>query len=506
MSVPALVLKDLNKYMSEDFSLCNINLDLYYGEVHAIVGENGSGKSMIINVISGIFKRDSGYIYMDGQEIMANSVYEAKKMGIHSVFQDVALYPNLTVAENVFADKMPSKNKHFCSLDFDKLFFDCNALFKKLNIDIDPHILISRLGFAQKHLIELVKAYISDAKIILFDEPSAAFTLVEKAILFKIIKELKQKNKAIFYITHFLDEIEVIADRVTVIYQGKIIGTRNVKEVTNDEIIDLMTMTVDGKRYPKLELPLGKTVLSVKNLYFEEILSDINFDLKKGEILGVAGLVGSGRSILAKCLFGVIKPTSGAIEVNQKVVKFKDPSDAIKAGIALLPEDRLNCSVYGCLNLETNVSVSSLKRFVQNMMIDPYILAEVSSTYVEKLSIKPGNAEDLLRTYSGGNQQKMAVARWMMSRLKVYIMDEPTRGVDIASKTDIYNCIVDMVRKGASIILISSDIDEILGMCDRILVLNAGKMMCNLPRSQATKETILMHASSSAEELMSEQK
>jgi ribose transport system ATP-binding protein len=497
MNVPALELKDINKFLSEDFSLQNINLELYYGEVHALIGENGSGKSMIINVINGIFKKDSGQIIVDGQEIDVTSVYEAKKVGIHTVLQDIALYPNLSVAENIYADKMPYKNKLLHWIDMDQLFYDCKELFQKLNINIDPHVKLGNLGFAQMHLVEMVKAYISDAKIIIFDEPSEAFTQMEKEILFQLINELRSKNKAIIYITHFLDEIETIADRVTVIHQGKLIGTRNVREITFKDLIELMAMTDDGKRYPKLDVPLGKTVLSVKNLCFEQILSDINFELKKGEILGVTGLVGSGRSILAKCIFGVTRPSSGIIELNGKVVNIKEPYDAIKAGIALLPEDRRNNSVFGCLDLEDNVSISSLKRFVQHNIIDPYILTEVSNSYIEKLSIKPGNSDDLLKTYSGGNQQKMAIARWMMSRLKVYIMDEPTKGIDIASKTDIYNCMVDMVRKGASIVFISSDIDEILGICDRILVMNSGKLVCDLPRIQATKENVLMHAAKS---------
>ncbi len=497
MNVPALILKDINKTLSEDFSLEHINLDLFYGEVHALVGENGSGKSMIINVVNGIFKKDSGRIFVDGQEIHADSVYEAKKIGIHTVLQDVALYPNLTVAENIFADKMPYKNKLLHWIDFDKLISDCGKLFQKLDVGLDPKALLGGLGFAEKHLIEIIKAYISEAKIIIFDEPSETFTIHEKTILFQLIGELKQKNKAIIYITHFLDEIETIADRVSVIHQGRIIGTRNVKEITIKDIIELMVMAEGGKRYPKLDIPLGKKILSVKNISFEQVLSDISFDLKKGEILGVTGLVGSGRSVLAKCIFGVTKPSSGCIEVNGKPVNIREPYDAIKAGIALLPEDRINSSVFGCLDLENNVSVSSLTRFVQHKIIDPYILTDVISTYVEKLCIKPGNSDDILNTYSGGNQQKMVLARWMMSHLKVYIMDEPTRGVDIASKTDIYNCMVDMVRKGASIVFISSDIDEILGMCDRILVMNAGKLVCDLPRSQATKENILMYAAKS---------
>jgi len=494
MSTPALLLKDINKYMSEDFALSGINLDLYYGEVHALIGENGSGKSMIINVINGIFKMDSGHIYLEGREINVSSVYEAKKLGIHSVLQEMALYPNLTVAENVYADKMPFKNNLLHWIDFDKLFSDCRKLFSSLNISLNPADLLGSLGFAEKHLIEMAKAYISDAKIIIFDEPSSTFSAKEKEILFRIIAELKARNKAVIYITHSLDEIKRIADRVTVIYRGKVVGTRNVKEITTDGIIKMMAMPTVHKRYPKLELPLGGTILSVKDLSFGTVLSDINFELKKSEILGVTGLVGSGRSILAKCIFGVTKPTAGSIEVNGRPVTIKEPFDAIKEGIALLPEDRINSSVFGSLNLQNNVSVSSLKRFVQHMIIDSYILHDVSGTYVEKLSIKPGNADDMVDTYSGGNQQKMAVARWMMSRLKIYIMDEPTRGVDIASKTDIYNCMVDMVRKGASIVFISSDIDEIMGMCDRILVMNSGRLVCDIPKAQATKEQILMYA------------
>lgn len=497
MNVPALVLKDISKCMSEDFSLTSINLDLFYGEVHALIGENGSGKSMIINVINGIFKKDSGNIYLDGQEINLSSIAEAKKLGIHTVLQDIALYPNLTVAENIFADKMPYKNNLLHWIDYDQLMFNCVELFQKLDISMDPKALIHNLGLAQKYLVEMMKAYISDARIIFFDELSDSFSATEKEVLFKIIRELKAKNKAILYITHFLDEIETIADRVTVIHQGRIIGTRKVKEITTEEIIEIMARTKDGKRYPKLDIPPGKTVLSVKNLSFENILKDINFEVKKGEILGVTGLAGSGRSLLAKCIFGVTRPSTGIIEVNGKQVNIKEPYDAIKEGIALLPEDRINSSVFGCLDLEENVSISALKRFVQHMVIDSYILSEVSNAYVEKLSIKPGNANDLLNTYSGGNQQKMTVARWMMSRLKIYILDEPTRGVDIASKTDIYNCMVDMVRKGASIVLISSDIDEILGMCDRILVLNSGKLVCELTSSEATKETIIKHSSKS---------
>lgn len=491
MRKPALELKNISKYMDDDFSLDNVNIDLFHGEVHALMGENGSGKSLIVKIINGIVKKDSGDLFIDGKEIIPESVYIAKKSGIHSVLQDVALFPNLSVAENVFADQLPLKNNFLHSIDFNTLYHDCDTLFKSLGININPHATVNKLGSAQKHLIEMVKAYITEADIIIFDEPSAAFTVIEKEILYKVIHDLKKRGKAILYITHFFDEIEKIADRISFIHQGKLTATKEVKDISNDEIIRMISKSIPKNRYPKLEIPLGKTLLSVRNLYYKNILADISFDLKKSEIIGITGLVGSGRSILAQCLFGILTPSQGEIELDGKPVHFKNPEDAIKSGIAYLSEERIDNSIFGCLNLEENVSISALKRFVQHNVIDPYILSEVSSTYVEKLSIKPGKSGDIINTYSGGNQQKMAVARWLMSRQRIYILDEPTLGVDIASKTDLYNCMVDMVRKGASILFISSDIDEILGMCDRILVLNDGKLVYNSTRKQASKELIL---------------
>lgn len=491
----ALSLKNIVKYMGEDFSLDHINIDLEYGEVHAIMGENGSGKSLIIQIISGIHKADSGSIILEGNDIKPTSVYESKKLGIHPVLQEVALYPNLTIAENIYADNMPYRNKKIGSLDFNKLYFQCSNLFDKLGIRMDPYSLVSSLGYAQQHLVEVLKAYVSDANIILFDEPSSAFTHVEKEILYHVIKELKGKKKAIIYITHFIEELEMIADRVSIIYQGKLIETKVIKETRSNDILSVITRTRNNKRYPKLDIPMGKIILSVKNLSFGPILKDISFDIRKGEILGLTGLIGSGRTVLAKCLFGMLEASSGSIYMDNKLVQLKEPKDAIKAGIAYLPEDRINNSVFGCLNLEENLSMSSLKRFQRNYMIDGTILSHVSSQYIEKLSIKPGHGDDIVNKYSGGNQQKMAIARWIMTRQKVYILDEPTRGVDIASKTDIYNCMVDMVRKGASILFISSDIDEILGVCDRIMVINDGRLVCNSLRGELNKEKIITYAS-----------
>jgi len=260
------------------------------------------------------------------------------------------------------------------------------------------------------------------------------------------------------------------------------------------DIIRMLSVPAEKNRYPRLDIPLGKVVMSVKDLSAADILSSINFELRKSEILGITGLMGSGRSLLAQCLFGITPIKSGSIEINEQKQKISSPGDAIKNGIALLPEDRATSSIFGCLNLESNVTVSSLKRFEQHKYLHKQIMTDVTDTYIKKLSIRPGHLNDLLETYSGGNQQKAAVARWIMSRSKIYILDEPTRGIDIASKTDIYNSMLDLVSKGASIILISSDMEEILGMCDRVLVLATGRITGEFSRKEATKEAIMYKA------------
>lgn len=495
MSEPILILENINKYFNEDFSLRNIDLSVCPGEALAIMGENGSGKSSLMKIISGMWKRDSGKIIYKGSNYAASSINEAKKLGIHMVMQDIALFPNLTVAENVYTDLMP-RQKHFpYALVPMETLKNCRELFSEFGIDIDAETLLGTLGHAQRHMIQILQAYISDADVVIFDEPSSVFSPKEKDILYKIIQKMKEQNRAILYITHLLEDIHEIADRITILYQGKIVVTRDAKDITNDDIIKIMSSSSDKKRYPKLDISVGKPVLTVKNLCLDKILSNISFVLRKGQILGITGLAGSGRSMLAKCLFGINKPQSGTIEVDGRQVVFKSPADAVQAGIAYLPEDRAASTNLGCLNLENNISISSLKRFSGHGKIDSNILRQVSKTYVDKLSIKPGSLDTIICELSGGNQQKASVARWMMSRAKIYILDEPTRGVDIASKTDVYNSMVDLIRKGASIILISSDMEEILGMCDTVAVMNGGEIACEMPRQNATKEKMLYYAS-----------
>ena len=494
MKFPILKLVGITKSFDDDFTLSDINLSLFPGEVHVLIGENGSGKSTIMNIISGIVKANSGEILINNNKVSIHSIVSSKQHGILYLMQDSNYFNNLTVAENVFLDQMPFTNKFSKVIDYNKLFFKCQELFNTLNIFIDVREKVSKLGLAERHLIEFARASISDAKIAIFDEPSAALTKVERDILFSIIQSLKEKGVGIFYISHRLDEIKLIGDRVTIISNGHIVETRDLSSMENDDIIKIMTGAIYKKKYPKLHVPFGPVVFSVKNLYSPTMLNNISFDLRKNEIIGITGLMGSGRTRLAHCIFGATKPTAGTISIDEKPVVFNSPSDAIAHGIAFVPEDRAADSIFEYLDVVSNVTVSSLKRFTRFGKLHTLMVGGLAKDYIKKLNINPGFSYDLLTSYSGGNQQKVVLAKWMMSRSKIFILDEPTRGIDVVSKIDIYNSMNDLVTKGASIIFISSDIDEILGMCDRILVLSHGRIVCELSSLEATKEKILHYA------------
>jgi ribose transport system ATP-binding protein len=486
-------LKGITKIFSKEFTLENINLNLYPGEVHIITGENGSGKTAVMKIICGIEKQDSGSVFINNREISLNSIYEAKKEGILYIMQDTNLYYNLSVAENIFFDKL-SGFKNLLGINYAHLFFDCQRLFDELQIKIDIFSNVQKLGLAQKQLIELAKAYVSNAKIIIFDEPSSAFTDSETEILFFIINYLKSKGISIFYISHRLDEIVRIGDRISVLLQGRLVGTKTVAKEMKRDVIKMMTGLTFDQRYPKIKSNIGKAILEAKHLSSQNILKDINFFLRKGEILGIAGLAGSGRSYLANCLFGAINDYLGDIFIFGEKKNPKTPSDAFKSGIILLPEDRIECAVYENFDALFNLTVMSLRRFVDKSLINLEMLEDTGKGYIERFSIKPEGINHPLTHYSGGNQQKLILSRLIMTRSRIFILDEPTRGIDIASKVDIYNSMNDIISKGSSILFISSEAEELLGMCDRILVMSNGKIVADLLPGKTTKEQILYFA------------
>ncbi len=496
MGTPLIELRSVGKYFNDDFSLQDISLELVPGDVHVLIGQNGSGKTALMNLICGIFRRDEGEILLDGRVVDFGSVNESRGAGIVMQYQNAQLFDNLSVAENVFFRCIPRSGGSIGrALDRYKLHEDCESLFARLGIAISPEALVSQLGYTQRLVVSAAQTCIADAKVIIFDEPTAGMTDPEREILFKIVREVRDRGVGVFYISHKLDELREIGDRVTVLHGGRISARLPDGSVGRDELIRMMTGGTCSGRYPKLRVGFGPTVLAVEHLRSDRILQDVSFSLRKGEILGITGLMGSGRTRLANCLFGQTKPSGGGISVEGRRVAFGHPSDALRRGVALIPEDRDRNAAFHNQDIMQNISIAALERFLSLYGLDIRYMEELTEEYIDSLGILPGHSSDIMRSYSGGNQQKVVVARWFMSLCRIFIMDEPTRGIDAAARIDIYNAMNDLVTKGASIILISSDIEEMLGMCDRILVLAGGRIACELPRSEATSEKILDYAS-----------
>ena len=489
LKTPILELQNIGLNI-ENFSLSDINLDLYPGEIHVIMGENRSGKSLLMQVISGNIPPDSGEVLLNGEEIRYKNFVSAIEKDIVYIRQDADMLSNLTVAENLFFHKLPYKNKILKTIDHDKLNYMCQNLIDELNIPISIYDNISTLGLAQRQIIEFCRAYVSEAKVVILDEPFAALTQNERELLYKVVRGIKAKGAGIFYITHRLEEVFLLGDRITVIREGRIIGTKQVSESSHDEIIKMLSGYYIQTRYPKIDIKTGKTILSVRGLGFEDKLENINFDLRKGEILGITGLAGSGRSLLASCLFGVVDNVRGKILINGVETKVPNPHTAISKGIALIPENKMTDSIFSALDINDNVSVSALKRFTNAFMINTTILKQAVFDYIVRLNITQKPSDKIIE-YSGGNLQKAIFAKWIMSRAKIFILDEPTRGLDIASKIDIYNFINDLIKKNVGIIFISSDIEEILGICDRIAVLSSRTFVCNVSTKDITVERII---------------
>ena len=494
MSSELLRLENVNLQL-DSFQLSHINIDLFEHEIHVIMGENGAGKSVLMQVISGLVTPDSGSIFIKNKPVRNRMVSGEMFDDVIYIRQDATMLMQLSVAENLFFNKLPYKNRFLKSIDYDKLNFMCQQLIDELGLPVSVFDRVETLGFAQRQIIEFCRAYISEASIVILDEPSSALTQSERNLLYRIVSKIRAKGSGVFYITHCLEDVSLIGDRVTVIKNGSIIGTRIVSECPEEEIIKMLSGHYIKNRYPKIMIEQGKTILSVRDLAFADKLRNINLDLHEGEILGITGLAGSGRTLLANCLFGAVDGVEGEVFLNGAPIKLDSPYKAICSGIALIPENRLTDSIFGYLDVSNNVAVSSLKRFSSFSLINTTYLEQVVADYVEKLNI-PHTLHSSIMEYTGGNQQKAIFAKWIMSRAKIFILDEPTRGLDIASKIDIYNSINDLIKKKVGIIFISSDIEEILGVCDRVAVLANRTCVCNVPTKDITVEKIIQLSTS----------
>ncbi|WP_229078065.1 sugar ABC transporter ATP-binding protein [Enterococcus sp. 1001283B150225_161107_E12] len=488
-----LDMKDVSKNFGPVQALKNAALHLKKGEVHALMGENGAGKSTLMKILTGIHGKDTGSIVYNGAEVAFKSPKESMDAGVVIVHQELNMINHLTVAQNVFIGRESMTG--FFTND-DEINKQTQALFDRLNMDIDPKEKVGNLTVGKMQMVEIAKAISMNAKIVVFDEPTAALTDSEIKELFKIIDDLKKRQIGIVYISHRMDEIKQITDRVTVMRDGEYIGTIDTKSSTKDEIINMMVGRViyeDPKS--QSEIPDdAETVLEVKNLSIGKRVKDLNFQLKKGEILGFSGLMGAGRTEMARLIFGADTRDSGQIFIHGEKVEIQEPKDAVAHGIGYLSEDRKQYGVIVGMSVADNIVMTDLDKYVRGALIDDRAIEQESKKYIKSLQIKTPSGKQLIRNLSGGNQQKVVIAKWLEQNSDILIFDEPTRGIDVGAKSDIYELMTELTKMGKSIIMISSELTEILRMSDRVIVMCEGKKTAELAISEATQEKILHYA------------
>ena len=490
MSEVILEMKEIDKSFPGVHALDHVNFDLRKGEVHALMGENGAGKSTLMKVLTGIYSKDGGSILYEGKEVEFSNPREAQEAGIVIVHQELNMMGHLTVAQNVFIGREFMKGG---LIDDAKMNEEARKLFEKLNIQIDPSQTMSRLTVGKQQMCEIAKAISHEAKVIVFDEPTAALTDSEIEELFKIIRDLCSKGMGIVYISHRMDEIKKITDRVTVMRDGGYVGTMVTKDCTKEDIINMMIGRVIYEN-PKAKSNVcadAETVLKVEHLRAGRMVQDVSFELKKGEILGFSGLMGAGRTETARALFGADEKEGGDIYINGKKVEINSPQDAVGLGIGYLSEDRKRFGLVLGKTVAENSTLAALKEYVNGIFINKKKENEVAKKYVEFLKTKTPSVDQLLVNLSGGNQQKVVISKWLVQNCDILIFDEPTRGIDVGAKSEIYHLMNELVKEGKSIIMISSEMPEILRMSDRIMVMCEGKKTGEIDISEATQEKIM---------------
>jgi inositol transport system ATP-binding protein len=475
-------------------ALDDVQFRLKRGTVHALMGENGAGKSTLMKIIAGIYTPDAGSFRLRGHEIRLKSPLDAMLNGIAMIHQELNLMAPMTVAENIWIRREPIGR--FGLVDHRAMRRMTAELFERLNITIDPDILVGDLSVANRQMVEIAKAVSYDSDVLIMDEPTSALTEREVDHLFKIIHALKAGGKGIIYITHKMSELFEIADEVSVFRDGKFIATKAASEVTRDDIIRMMVGREITQMFPKTVVPIGDVVLAVNGLTLDGVFKDVSFDVRAGEILGIAGLVGSGRSNIAETLFGVTPASAGSIAINGKPVRMTSPAVAMQHGMAFLTEDRKETGCFLLLDIQENTQMSVLQsKYVRRGFIQQAALTADSIAMSNALRVKTPNMQEPIINLSGGNQQKVLIGRWLLTKPRILILDEPTRGIDVGAKAEIHRLISTLVADGVAVIMISSEMPEVLGMSDRIMVVHEGRVTGFLDRSEADQVKIMELAS-----------
>ena len=488
---PILEVHHISKSFANVKVLDNITFTLAEGEVHALLGENGAGKSTFMKILMGLIQADEGKIFLEGNEIKHQNVHDMMKRGISMIHQEILMVSELTVAQNIFLGK---ETHRFSWLNENDIYQKSQALLKTLNVGIDPHVKMKYLSIADQQMVEIAKAISNNAKVIIMDEPTSALSDREVSTLFDIIKDLKNKGVSTIYISHKMDEIYKISDRITVLRDGKYITTKNTHEFPQNELISTMVGREINDLFPVVDSVKGDIILSVKNLSKKGKFVDINFEVAAGEVLGIAGLVGAGRTEIALSIAGLASFDGGKVLINNEETNIKSPKDAMKYGIGYVSEDRKALGFIPHLSVKNNITLSSMPMFSKAGFMSDYREQNLALKMNNDLKIRASSIEQKVLHLSGGNQQKVVIGKVLLSNPKLIILDEPTRGIDVGAKFEIYKLINSLKTKGLAIIIISSELPEILGMSDRILVLSKGKQTAILSKSEATQEKIMQYA------------
>ena len=482
-----LTLKDITQAFPGVKALDDVTINIERGTIHGLVGENGAGKSTLIKVLAGIYQPNKGEIILDGKPCRFNSPIEARRAGISVVHQEIKLAEPLSVAENMFLGNVQLKNG---LVDWKGMRRRAWEIVEDLGMDIDINAQVSSLTVAKKQIVEIMHAINNNSRILIMDEPSAVLTDRELEVMFRIVKQLRDKGITIIYISHRLDEIFGLCSNVSVLRDGCHIDTIPVASVDRQGLINMMVGREMGQEYPKEVGNVGGTILEVKNLS-RGILQDISFEVKSGEVFGISGLVGAGRTELARAILGIDKPESGEVYVRGKKVHYRTFADAIRDGLGLIPEDRKLQGLVQIMSVKRNTTLVNMKRVLRAGVISSSLEEKLSKEYADKLHVVTPSMETEVQYLSGGNQQKVVIAKWLFQNSEILFLDEPTRGIDVGAKAEIYRLINRMAKEGKTIIMISSEMPELLGMCDRIMVMHEGHKMGELNAAEATQEKIM---------------
>jgi ribose transport system ATP-binding protein len=502
MNTPLVLMEDIEKSFTGVHALNQCRFELNSGEVLALVGENGAGKSTLMKILTGVYKKDSGHIFYKGQEVVIPNPAAAQHLGISIIHQELNLMPHLTVAQNIFIGREPRKAKIL--LNDQEINEKTAALFKTMHLNLDPRAKVADLTVAKQQMVEIAKALSFNAEVLIMDEPTAALTEAEIDELFIIIRQLREKGVGIVHISHRLEELKQISDRVTVMRDGQYIDTVITKDTGIDKIISLMVGRTIFESTPEIpEKPSDEIVLDVKKLKRGNVIKDVSFSLKRGEILGFAGLMGAGRTEVARAIFGADTVESGEVYIKGNRVHIHSPNDAVQHGIGYLSEDRKRYGLTLGMDVETNVVLAAYNKFLNFLgVVDQKKTAATATHYVQALTIKTPSIRQSTKNLSGGNQQKVIIAKWLTANTEILIFDEPTRGIDVGAKSEIYKLLNELAQQGKAIIMISSELPEILRMSHRIIVMCEGRVTGELNGATATQEQIMTFATQRSESIL----